>query len=431
MIKSRYEKSNTYLNRALKVIPLGSQTFSKSITQYPYGVSPLFIEKGEGALVWDIDGNQYVDFVNALLCVNLGYRYKKVDEAVVKQLSERGVSFSLPHRIETLVAEKIVELVPCAEKVRFGKNGTDATSAAIRLSRAYTRREHVAVCGYHGWQDWYIGSTTKNEGVPHSTRKLTHKFEFNNIESLEKIFSESNGEIAAVILEPMNVSYPKDNFLQKVKDLCVKNGAVLVFDETITGFRFSRGGAQELFGVIPDLTTLGKGMGNGYPISAICGKSEIMNKMEDIFFSGTFGGETLSLVASYETLKIIQEENVPEKIKELGLYLIDKLESLIKELKLGEVFSVSGHPVWSFLVIKDYKAYTNLEIKSFLMQEMFKRGILSIGTHNLSYSHRREHVDSLIEAYRGAFFELSKGLNGDDLMKFFNGKVLEPLFKVR
>ncbi len=431
MSESRYEESNIFLNRALKVIPLGSQTFSKSITQYPYGVSPFFIEKGEGALVWDIDGNQYIDFVNALLCVNLGYRYKKVDEAVIRQLSECGVSFSLPHRIETLVAEKIVELVPSAEKVRFGKNGTDATSAAIRLSRAYTGREHVAVCGYHGWQDWYIGSTTKNEGVPHSTRELTHKFEFNSIESLEKIFTENNEKIAAVILEPMNVVFPKDNFLQKVKDLCKKNEAVLVFDETITGFRFSKGGAQELFGVIPDLTTLGKGMGNGYPISAICGKNEIMNKMEDIFFSGTFGGETLSLVASYETLKIIQEENVPEKIKELGVYLVEKLELLIKEFKLEEVFSVAGHPAWSFLVINDYKAYTNLEIKSFLMQEMFKRGILSIGTHNLSYSHHKKHVDSLVDAYRGSFVELSKGLDGDNLMQSFDGKVLEPLFKVR
>ncbi len=168
--------------------------------------------------------------------------------------------------------------------VRFGKNGSDATSAAIRLARAFTKKEHVAVCGYHGWQDWYIGSTTRDLGVPEATKSLTHTFKYNDISSLEQLFYQQKNQIAAVILEPMNTHFPEDNFLQKVKDLCQQHGAVLIFDETITGFRFSMGGAQQLFNVTPDLATFGKGMANGYPISAVVGRKDIMMLMEDIFF---------------------------------------------------------------------------------------------------------------------------------------------------
>jgi glutamate-1-semialdehyde 2,1-aminomutase len=244
-----YKKSEQLLNRALKSIPLASQTFSKSLTQYPRGVSPFFIERGKGSKVWDVDGNEYVDFVNSLAAVTLGYCDEDVDKAVQDQM-KNGVLFSLPHKLEMEVAEKLIGIIPCAEKVRFAKNGTDATSASIRIARAYTGKEHIAVCGYHGWQDWYIGSTTRDLGVPKAVKELTHKFEYNNLESLEKIFQEQ--ELASVIMEPMNIEYPQDNFLKKVKELVHKNNALLIFDETVTGFRYSLGGAQELFDVTPD-----------------------------------------------------------------------------------------------------------------------------------------------------------------------------------
>ena len=184
-----YKKSEQLLDRALESIPLASQTFSKSFTQYPRGASPFFIEKGKGSKVWDVDGNEYIDFVNSLAAVTLGYCDKDVDKAVQDQM-KNGVTFSLPHILEMEVAEKLIEIIPCAEKVRFAKNGTDATSASIRIARAYTGKEHIAVCGYHGWQDWYIGSTTRDLGVPEAVKELTHKFEYNNIRSLEKIFQE-------------------------------------------------------------------------------------------------------------------------------------------------------------------------------------------------------------------------------------------------
>ena len=276
-MSERYHHSEDLLERALKTIPLGSQTFSKSKTQYPMGVSPFFIQRGKGSRVWDVDGNEYIDFVNSLAAITLGHCDPDVDAAVRAQLEE-GVIFSLPHPLEMQVAELIVKLVPCAEKVRFGKNGSDATAGAIRLARAFTNRDHVAVCGYHGWQDWYIGSTSRDLGVPKAVKDLTHRFEYNNIKSLAKIFQEQ--ELACVIIEPMNIEYPIDGFLEKVKELAHKNNALLIFDETITGFRYSLGGAQEFFNVVPDIATFGKGMANGHPLSAVVGSNEVMKIVE-------------------------------------------------------------------------------------------------------------------------------------------------------
>ena len=427
-LEKMYKKSEKLLDRALKSIPLASQTFSKSLTQYPRGVSPFFIEKGKGSKVWDVDGNEYVDFVNSLAAVTLGYCDKDVDGAVQEQMKS-GVTFSLPHKLEMEVAEKLIEIIPCAEKVRFAKNGTDATSAAIRIARAYTGKEHIAVCGYHGWQDWYIGSTTRDLGVPQSVKELTHKFEYNNIESLEKIFQEH--ELACVIMEPMNVEYPQDNFLEKIKTLAHKNDALLIFDETITGFRYSLGGAQALFNVIPDLATFGKGMANGYPLSAVVGSNEIMQKVEDIFFSGTFGGETLSLAAANAVIDKYKKDNVPKYLNDLGNYLLKKLNQLIINEGLDDIFRTSGHPAWSFLQIKAQDKYTALEIKTLFLQEMFKSGILILSSHNLNFSHSEEDIDKLISVYSEVLPLIKQSIDNDNLIEQLNCKPLQPLFQVR
>jgi len=423
-----YKKSEQLLDRALKSIPLASQTFSKSLTTYPRGVSPFFIEKGKGSKVWDVDGNEYIDFVNSLAAVTLGYCDEDVDKTVQKQM-QNGVTFSLPHRLEMEVAEKLIDIIPCAEKVRFAKNGTDATSASIRIARAYTGKEHIAVCGYHGWQDWYIGSTTRDLGVPKAVKELTHKFEYNNIESLEKIFQEQ--ELACVIMEPMNVSYPEDGFLEKVKKLAHKNNAVLVFDEMITGFRYSIGGAQELFGVTPDLATFGKGMANGYPLSVVVGSNEIMQKMEDIFFSGTFGGETLSLSAANAVIDKYKNHDIIGHFLEIGGYLIKQLQLLLDEKDLNDTFVIAGHPSWNFLQIKQQERYTTFEIKTLFLQEMFKRGILTLGSHNISFSHTKEDIDKLMAVYAEVLPMVKRHIDNQDLLENTQGDILQPLFKVR
>lgn len=427
---SRYSKSVEHLKRAEQTIPLGSQTFSKSRTQYPVGISPLFVEKAKGAEIWDVDGNKYVDLVSSLASVTLGYGDPEVNRAVKKQL-RLGVSFSLPGKLEAEVSELIVEMVPSAEMVRFGKNGSDATSAAIRLARAYTGRDHIVVCGYHGWQDWYIGSTTRDKGVPSAVSSLTHKFQYNDIESLRTILDSLKNQVAAVIMEPMNVVYPAAGFLEEVKRLTHQAGALLIFDETITGFRYSKGGAQELFGVIPDLSTFGKGMANGFPVSAVAGKREIMMEMEEIFFSGTFGGEMLSLTAAKIVLQRHLTEDLAGELSSIGQSLSDVTERAIADSNLQDVIRVSGHPTWKFLTWTATEKYSVDEIKTYFMQEAFKRGLLVLSTHNVSLAHTPKVVKKISNIYNQIFSEMHRVIDGQTLRDELEVEPLKPLFKVR
>jgi glutamate-1-semialdehyde 2,1-aminomutase len=418
------------LERALKAIPLGSQTFSKSKTAYPEGVSPHFIKRGDGSHVWDVDGNEYIDFVNGLASITLGYNDPDVTEAVKAQLEE-GTIFSLPHEIEIKVAEKIIEMVPCAEMVRFGKNGSDATAGAIRLTRAYTKRDNVAVCGYHGWQDWYIGSTSRNLGVPSSVRDLTHSFAYNDLDSLDQLFKKYSDQVAAVIIEPMNSTEPNNGFLEGVKELTQKNGAILIFDETITGFRYANGGAQEYFGVIPDLAIFGKGIANGYPVSAVTGRAEIMKLMEEVFFSFTFGGETLSLAAALATMTKLQQEQVVKTLWEQGGKVKKGVNTLIKQHDLENVLSITGKDCWSFLIFKDTDIYSQWELKTLFLQEVFARGVLTLGTHNMSYAHSDEDISKLLNVYDEVFGVVKDVVEEKSLEKRLQTKPLAPLFKIR
>ncbi len=429
-MSERYRCSEELLERALRTIPLGSQTFSKSLTQYPRGVSPFFMERGEGSRVWDVDGNEYIDFVNGLLAVSLGYNDPDVNAAVIAQLSQ-GVTFSLPHRLEMEVAERLVDLVPAAEMVRFGKNGTDATSAAVRLARAYTGREHVAVCGYHGWQDWYIGSTSRNLGVPETTRALTHTFNYNDASSLEAVFDEYPDSVAAVIMEPMNVQWPAGGFLEAVRDLAHDRGALLIFDEIITGCRFAVGGAQALFGVTPDVCTFGKGLGNGLPLSAVMGRRDVMRLMEEVFLSGTFGGETLALAAARAVLDKLQREPVIETLAARGTEILDGLRSLIDRHDLGGIFETAGHPSWSFLVVRDAPSMSTWAIRTLLLQELFDRGILCLGSHNLSYAHSPQDVTRLLATYEEVLPMIRDAVLSGTVRDRLRAEPLVPLFRVR
>jgi glutamate-1-semialdehyde 2,1-aminomutase len=428
-MSSRYDKSEALLARAEQAIPLGAQTFSKSRTQFPHGISPYFADRAKGSRVWDVDGNEYLDLINALCSVTLGHCDPHVSAAVEKQL-HRGTIFSLSSELEIQVAEKIVELVPCAEKVRFGKNGSDATSGAIRIARAFTGRERVAVCGYHGWQDWYIGATARHLGVPNAVRELTHTWIYNDAGSLEKLFKEHPGQFAAVIMEPMNVAFPKPGFLEDVQRLCREHGALLVFDETITGFRYAIGGAQELFGITPDLATFGKGLANGYPVSAVAGRADVMKLMEEVFFSFTFGGETLSLAAALATMHKLQREPVIATMNATGERVLRDTQAAIDRHELGDVFTLSGHPTWSFLQFKDARGATMWEVKTLFMQEMLKRGVLTYGTHNISYAHSPADLDQLATAYDETLAVIKRGLSAG-VRTLLECAVLEPLFRVR
>ncbi len=430
MTSYRYQQSEQWLKHAEHSIPTGSQTFSKSPNQLPFGVSPYFAESAQGAYLNDIDGNQYLDFVNALAAITLGYNHPIVTEAVNAQL-KKGTIFSLNNRLEAEVAEYICTMVPCAEQVRFAKNGSDATSAAIRLARAETARDFIACCGYHGWHDWYIATTTKNAGIPKRVQDLSVSFQYNNISSLQKLIDQYPQQIAAVILEPMNLEFPQNNFLSQVKTLCRQHDIVLIFDETVTGFRFDNGGAQAYFEVTPDLATFGKGIANGYPLSVVCGSKELMQGMSEIFFSGTFGGECLSLAAAKTVLELLSQSPILQEIAQTGSYLYEQVNTLLEKKQANEIFSIQGHPSWSFFISKSFEDLSIFEIKSFYMQECFEQGIFSLGSHNLSHAHTFTDIDKLIKTYEILIDKIQAYGQHGDKNKLLKCKPISPLFKIR
>ena len=423
-----YSASLTQLERAERSIPLGSQTFSKSRTALPKGAAPLYLTHGQGGHVWDVDGNEYVDLVCGLAAVLLGYRDEGVDRAVQAQM-QQGVSFSLPHPIEAEVAEALIQVVPCAEQVRFGKNGSDATSGAIRLARAHTGRDHILMCGYHGWQDWSIGTTTRNAGVPKAVRALTTTFAYGDLEAVERGLRAN--PVAAIILEPMNLTDPPAGFLEGLQTLAREHGALLVFDETITGFRFAVGGAQELFGVTPDLATFGKGLGNGLPISVVCGRADVMAGMEEIFFSSTFGGETLALAAAREVLQRLRTEPILETLATRGRRLAEGLTDRITRFGAGHLMSVSGHPTWSFVNLKAPEGTPLWDLRTLFLQEMLERGVLTLGTHNLCAAHDDADAAQILAAYDEVVPILVDAVAHGDIAKRLRCDPLVPLFQVR
>lgn len=429
-INARYMKSQAMLERALKVIPLGSQTFSKSYTQYPEGQSPLFLTHGKGGRVWDVDGNEYVDLVSALLPVVLGYGDPDVDRAIKDQL-ERGISFSLGTELEIELAERLVEIIPCAEMVRFGKNGSDATSAAIRLARAHTGRDRVAVCGYHGWHDWYIGATVRNRGIPACVGELTHRFVFNDIDSLKALLDRHPGEFAAVIMEVVGAEEPRPGFIEDVRSLIHKHGGLLIFDEIVTGFRVALGGAQQRYGITPDLAAFGKAMGNGMPIAAVVGSAKVMREMEEVFVSGTFGGEALSLAAAIATIDKLRREKVADHLWRVGSMMQQAVSERIKRLGLEQAITVTGLPAWPLHVVKDHPNASKEAIRTLFTREMLLRGVLQSGSMNFSLAHTERDFADVLSAYDGALSVLAEELARPGLETRLDCPVLHPVFSVR
>jgi glutamate-1-semialdehyde 2,1-aminomutase len=387
------------LQEALELFPTGTQTAMKSAASFPVGVSPLFVQKASGSRLWDVDGNEYIDFVGALGPITLGYNDPDVTAAVRKQLETSGTLFSLPHPLELEVARLLREMIPCCEMVRFGKNGSDMTTTAIRLARTVTGRDHIALCGYHGWADWSVASTSQNVGVPQAVQALSHAFKYNDFDSLDAIFRQYDSQIAAVIMEPMRAEPPQVGFLESIRRLCTQHGTVLIFDEIVTGFRLANGGAQELFGVVPDLAVFAKGMANGFPLSALVGHREFMKPLAKVHASLTYGGETLSLAAAKTTLEKYRREPVIATIKIRGQRLLDGIVSLVRAYALDEIFLVGGDPALPFLLPRNGLGFSEPEIRTWFLQEMFERGFLVLGIHAISCAHAEEDIDRLLAAY--------------------------------
>jgi len=359
-----------HFDLAKKFIPWAAQTRSKSYKRFPDNY-PKFIDRGKGCYVWS-GGERYLDFISALGPVILGYRNPDVDDSVLDCISHYGNLFSLPSRLEAEVAKKLSEIIPCAEMVHFLKNGGDATMAAVRLARAYTGRKLVLNRGYHGWAVF---------------DQLTP---FNDVDDL-RIWMKK-GPIAAILIEPE--LFTKEE-LNDIKSLCFLNGALLIFDEVISGFRIAMGGVQEYYGVTPDLACFSKAMANGYPISALVGKGEIMERLEkDVFVSTTFGGDTIGLAACMGTIRKMKKESVIAHLWEVGSYLRKELIRLID--KYDFPMTLYGFPPMIHFKIP-------ADIHAIFLQETIKRGIMIYNSHNLNFSHKRKEINKLLAVYDEIF----------------------------
>jgi len=424
------EQSEAWLARARKVIPGSSQTFSKGANQHVRGVAPMFLAKGKGCRVWDVDGNEYIDYIQALLPNILGYANEEVNAAATEQLAQ-GHSFSLPHPLEVKLAERLTRIIPCAEMVRFGKNGSDATAGSVRAARAFTGRERIACCGYHGWQDWFIGSTTRKAGVPKAVRELTHPFVYNDLESLQKLLNAHRGEFAAVIMEPVNFVPPATGFLEAVKALAHEHGALLIFDEICSGFHFGLGGAQKRFGVTPDLACFGKAMGNGFPISCIVGRADVMKIFEEIFFSFTFGGEIASMAAAMKVLDILETKQPYIRMEKNGRILQEGLNSLALEAGLQDRIKCVGYPFWSLIKFLDAEGKDSLLARSLFTQECVKRGVFLLATHNLTAAHEPTDIEQTLKVYAEVCKTMAKWLSDKHPEAHLEGEMIQPVFRVR
>ncbi len=417
-------KSNELYSRAVGLIPSVTQTLAKGPGQWVKGIAPKYLTKGKGSHVWDVDGNEYIDYMMGVGPLSLGYAYPAVDEAIKKQL-ENGITFSMMHPLEVEIAELIREIIPNAEAVRYSKTGADATSAAVRLARAYTGKNKILCCGYHGWHDWYISVTARNLGIPEAVQAISYTFNYNDIDSVK---SSIDDDVAAIILEPVVFEEPKNNFLHNLADLCKEKGIVLIFDEMWTGFRMSIGGAQEFFGITPDLATYSKAVANGMPISILTGKREIMDLAdEDIFFYTTFGGEALSLAAVKATINELRTKDVPKYLRTQGKKLKDGYNSIAQ--KLGIDFTKAIGYEWRSMATFDTKAGDPPIQKSLMQQEMIKRGVLWQGFHNMCFSHSDADVDYTLQALEESLSILKKAVTENKLNEMLKGEPVQPVFR--
>ena len=393
-----YPESARLLARARALTPGGSQTLSRQSSMWGEGGAPAVAQRAKGPHLWDADGRRYVDWLLGLGSVVLGHAHPEVDEAVIRRIRD-GAHPTLSTRLEADVAELLSDAVPCAEMSRFVKTGTEACMAAVRIARAATGREMILVCGYHGWADWYAATKAKHPGVPAVLETLAHAFPYNDLDALQGELQAHEGKVAAVMLEPTLYEAPKPGFLVGVRDLAHAHGALLIFDEVVTGFRWASGGAQEYFGIVPDLATLGKAMGNGYPIAAIVGRREIMDP-HALVVSSTFGGEGVGLAAAKAVLEIYRREPVVEHLWRVG----GEFARRTTESAWGLPFVVDGFACKPRLRCTDADPERARLLMSLVLQQAAARGVLlHLSGENVSFAHGEAELYETAVALRDTF----------------------------
>jgi glutamate-1-semialdehyde aminotransferase len=399
--KLNITRSLEIFDEAKKLVP-GGVLGARRPYNFVEGEYPIFFEFGKGGRVTDVDGNEYIDFLCAYGPVILGYREEEVDEAVIKQIRDKGFCFSLTQPYQNQLAEKLNELIPCSEMSVLLKTGSDATTASIRIARGYTNRLKIMRCGYLGWHDWCV---EVKGGIPEKLYEDVHEFHYNNLNQLQDLMAKYGDNTAAIILTPFGhplherMEEPAPGFLEGVREIATKYGAVLIFDEIRTGFRLTMGGAQELYGVTPDLSVFGKGMANGYAISAVTGKAEIMKAAEQkVFISSTFFPNSDGYIASLKTIEILERDNVLAKIWEKGGRFLEKVRNLINKYDVGA--ELSGVAPMFFITFKKDKASTYKARREDFYTQLIRRGIFLTPYHHgfICYRHTEQELDTAAEA---------------------------------
>jgi glutamate-1-semialdehyde 2,1-aminomutase len=435
-VKTRTGK-NVFSDRAHRVIPGGAHTYSRGDDQFPE-LAPQAFVRGKGARVWDIDNVEYVDWGMGINNVLIGHAEDVIDDAAIAAI-RNGQAFSRPTPIEVEVAEAILELFPAMDMVKYGKNGSDANTAAVRLARAITGRDLIGYdesAPFLAIHDWFIGKTAVNAGVPKSIQDLCVGFRFNDPASVERMFAEHDGQIACVVMEVCRDVRPAPGFLETVRRLCTQNGSLLVFDEVVTGFRYALQGAHSLFGVTPDFLSIGKGMANGYAISAILGKREYMERggirhdKERVFFlSTTNGPEQSALAATLATIRFYQSHNVIERIYENGRAVIEGFSQAAKRHGISEYVSAPGDfPCRPFPKFLGPDRKVSSEYRTLFLQEVMVRGVFMPWICP-SFRHGSEDIDHTCQAIDAACAVYARAIEAGSVEGLLVGSPARPVFR--
>ena len=432
-----FTASNTHMSAVHDLIPGGAHTYAKGDDQYPAGMAPV-IERGAGCRVWDLDGNEYVEFGSGLRSVTLGHGFEPVLAAVRRWLAA-GVNFTRPHRIEREAAERLIDLIPSAEMVKFGLNGSDATTAAVRLARAYTGRDMVAVCRQHPFfstHDWFITTTPMSAGIPAAERRLTVQFSYNDPPSLAELFERHHGQIAAVVLEAETVEPPNPGFFDSLRRLCDRHGALLILDEIITGFRWHERGAQFVYGIEPDLCTFGKGIANGFPLSALTGRQEVMRlggHVDDVdrvfLMSQTAAAEPWALAAMLAVIDTYQQEGIAEQLHQIGAELRRSIEKVVGDAGLSSHFQLRGRDCNLVYVARDELGQPSQEFRTLVLQELLGRGVLA-PSFVVSAAHDHAAIDHTVDAVAEAMSAYLQALQ-NGIGTVMRGRPVRPALRSR
>ncbi len=430
-----YAGSVDHQQKAHEVIPGGAHTYAKGDDQMPE-FAPLVIERGEGCRVWDIDGNAFIEYGMGLRSVTLGHADPRVTAAAVRAM-DGGTNFTRPAAIELKAAETFLGIIEGADMVKFCKDGSDATTAAVKIARAATGRDKVAVCASHPFlsqDDWFIGTTQMDAGIPRATKNLTVRFPYGDATALEAVFALHPDEIACVVMEPARGGEDATSYLLDVQRICREHRTVLAFDEMITGFRWHLRGAQHLYGVVPDLSIFGKGLANGFSVSALAGGRGLMelgglrSEEERVFLlSGTHGAETHGLAAAIETMQIYMDEDIVGTLYRQGARLRIGVNQHINRLALSEHVAVLGRDCNLVFATNDATGQPSQPFRTLLLQELIYRGILA-PSFVVSAAHDNAAIDQTIEAV-GEALEIYRQALDSGIERFLHGRPVKPVFR--